>query len=71
MTNTEAIKLLSEMPKDTPLIIEWWESDDFNGDGAMTDKLWLDVCAISDRKLDTSGWSEDLMYFIDFVKEGV
>lgn len=69
MTNTEAIKWLSKMPKDTPLIIEWWEQDGFNGDGEMTDELWSDVCEVADRKLSTDGWSEDIMYLIDWVKE--
>ena len=67
MTNTEAIERLSKMPKDTPLIIEWWEQDDFNGDGEMTDKLWSDVCRAADRK-PSDGWSEDLMFLIDWVK---
>ena len=69
MTNTEAIEWLSKMPKDTPLIIEWWEQDDFNGDGEMTYELWSDVCEVADRKLSTDGWSEDIMYLIDWVKE--
>ena len=69
MTNTEAIELLSKMPKDTPLIIEWWEQDDFNGDGEMTDELWSDVCKVADRKLSIDGWSEDIMYLIDWIKE--
>lgn len=69
MTNTEAIEWLSKMPKDTPLIIEWWEQDDFNGDGEMTNELWSDVCEVAERKLSTDGWSEDIMYLIDWVKE--
>ena len=69
MTNTEAIEWLSKMPKDTPLIIEWWEQDDFNGDGEMTDELWSDVCEVADRKLSTDGWSEDIMYLIEWIKE--
>ena len=40
MTNTEAIKLLSRFPKDTPLIIEWFDREDFN----VPEKLWGKVC---------------------------
>ena len=69
MTNTEAIEWLAKMPKDTPLIIEWWEQDDFNGDGEMSDELWSDVCGAADRKLSTDGWSEDIMYLIEWIKE--
>ena len=69
MTNTEAIEWLSKMPKDTPLIIEWWEQDDFNGDGEMTDELWSDVCDVADRKLSIDGWSGDIAHLIDWIKE--
>ena len=69
MTNTEAIKWLSKMPPNTPIIIEWWEQNDFNREGEMTDELWSDVCRVAYRKLSTDGWSEDIMYLIDWVKE--
>lgn len=70
MTNTEAIEWLSKMPKDTPLIIEWWTQDEFyEGDDNINDELWSDVCEVADRKLSTDGWNEDIMYLIDEVKE--
>ena len=70
MTNTEAIEWLSKMPKDTPLIIECWTQDEFyEGDDNINDELWSDVCEVADRKLSTDGWSEDIMYLIDWVKE--
>jgi len=65
MTNTEAIKLLSRFPKDTPLIIEWFDREDFNA----PEMLWDKVCIDSDQKLDTSGWNEDVLNFIDFIAE--
>jgi len=65
MTNTEAIKLLSRFPKDTPLIIEWFDREDFNA----PEMLWDKVCIDSERKLSTSGWHEDVLNFIDFIAE--
>jgi hypothetical protein len=63
MTNTEAIKLLSRFPKDTPLIIEWFEREDFHA----PEMLWDKVCTASERKLATNGWHEDIEDFIDFI----
>ena len=63
MTNTQAIKLLSRFPKDTPLIIEWFDREDFNA----PEMLWDKVCIDSERKLSTSGWHEDVLNFIDFI----
>ena len=65
MTNTEAIKLLSRFPKDTPLIIEWFDREDFN----VTEKLWGKVCTASETKLVTSGWHEDIEDFIDLMSD--
>jgi hypothetical protein len=65
MTNTEAIKLLSRFPKDTPLIIEWFDREDFN----VPEMLWDKVCIDSERKLDISGWHEDILNFIDCIAE--
>ena len=71
MTNTQAIEWLKRMPKDTPLIIEWWEQDEFfEGDDNITDELWSEVCEKAERKLPIDGWTEDIHYLIDWVKEG-
>ena len=71
MTNTQAIEWLKKMPKDTPLIIEWWEQDEFfEGDDNITDELWSEVCVKAERKLPIGDWTQDIHFLIDWVKEG-
>ena len=53
---------------DEHLMIDWLESDTFNGDGRMTTELWIKACELQQE----SNWSESLMdkdYCESFVKE--
>ncbi len=64
MTVEEAIKYLSQMPSETPLIMSWWEQDMIAPH--LSKEQWAAVSSIAEHKMD---WSQIHEQLTDLVCE--
>lgn len=68
MKTKDLIEVLQKYHKpDEELICTWWSKDEFQPE--LSDEQWQLVCQRADHKLDTSGMTGDIQYFISWALE--